>query len=350
MVVFVLAIAVVHQADRIQRCLNGKPCLDVRDDVPKEAARIAARTQAEAKTHFADLRAGLPTEAGQSPPDRVKVAAVQMLGYDKTDALRPGFDPSETVVRYMQRAARDGARLVVFPEYLLGRITVPGPQTEKIAKAAAAHGIYAIVGCWEVCQDGSFANTALLFDPRGKIAGKYRKVHAAVDHYEGQPPWSRPPSGKDAGWFLKHDPEWAMQRGDDFPVFDLDFGRIGILTCYDGFFPETFRILSLKGAEILVWINGRGGVVEDFIVKSAMFQDEVAMICTNQAYGAGTMIGEYPARILARCPEAKEAYLTATIDLRAVRQARGCSRNVQQRRPELYGPIIKPLGQGGRLK
>ena len=92
-----------------------------------------------------------------------------------------------------------------------------------------------------------------------------------------------------------------MKRGGDFLVFDLDFGRIGILTCYDGWFPETFRILSLKGAEVLVWINGRRGTVEDFIVKSAMYQDEVALIATNQAYGAGTMIGQWPAQILASC-------------------------------------------------
>ena len=77
---------------------------------------------------------------GAEPPEptRVKVAAVQILGYDKTDMPRPGFDPSEAVVRLVEKAANDGAQLVVFPEYLLGRITVPGPQTERIAGAAAA--------------------------------------------------------------------------------------------------------------------------------------------------------------------------------------------------------------------
>ena len=273
---------------------------------------------------------------------QVKVAAVQMLGYDKTDVPRPGFDPSEAVVRYVERAAKDGAQLVVFPEYLLGRISVPGPQTEQISKAAAAGRIYVIVGCWELNQDGSFANTALLFDRAGKIVGKYHKVHAAVDQFEGEPPWSKPPKGKDADWFIRNDPEWAMKRGDDFPVFELDFGRIGILTCYDGWFPETFRILSLKGAEVLVWINGRRGTVEDFLVKSAMFQDEVAVIATNQAYGAGTMIGQWPAHIMASCPEPKESYITATISLEQVRQARKSSRNLQQRRPELYEEIVKP--------
>jgi len=112
---------------------------------------------------------------GGDPPEptRVKVAAVQIVGYDKADMPRPGFDPSEAVVRFVEKAANDGAQLVVFPEYLLGRITIPGPQTERIAGAAAAGKIYVVVGCWEVSQDGSFANTALLFDRSGKIAGKY---------------------------------------------------------------------------------------------------------------------------------------------------------------------------------
>jgi predicted amidohydrolase len=285
----------------------------------------------------------LAMAAEPEKPAQVKVAAVQMLGYDKTDVPRPGFEPSEAVVRYVERAVKDGAQLVVFPEYLLGRISVPGPQAERISKAAAAGRIYVIVGCWEVHKDGSFTNTALLFDRTGKVCGKYHKVHAAVDQFEGEPPWSNPPKGKDADWFVRNDPEWAMKRGDDFPVFELDFGRIGILTCYDGWFPETFRILSLKGAEILVWINGRRGTVEDFIVKSAMFQNEVAMITTNQAYGAGTMIGSWPARIMASCPEPKENYITATINLDQVRQARKSSRNLQQRRPELYGEILKPV-------
>jgi predicted amidohydrolase len=281
----------------------------------------------------------------QNPkPTQVKVAAVQILGYDKTDVPRPGFDPSEAVVPCIERAAKDSAQLVVFPEYLLGRISVPGPQTERISKAAAASNIYVIVGCWEVFKDGSFANTALLFDRAGKIIGKYNKAHAAVDQFEGEPPWSKPPKGKDADWFIRNDPEWVMKRGQDFPVFDLDFGRIGILTCYDGWFPETFRILSLKGAEILIWINGRRGTVEDFIVKSAMFQTEVAIIATNQAYGAGTMIGQWPAQILASCPKAMESYITATINMEQLRKARKNSRNVRQRRPEIYGEIVKPLG------
>lgn len=284
----------------------------------------------------------LAGEPAQNQPDTVKVAAVQILGYDKTDVPRPGYDPTEAMIPYINKAGEDGAQLVVFPEYVLGRIPVPGPTTEKISKAAAANRIYVIVGCWEVYDDDSFANAALLFDRSGKIMGKYYKTHAAVDRWEGDPPWSKPPSGKDNDWFIKNDPEWIMKRGEDLPVFDLDIGRIGILTCYDGWFPESFRVLSLKGAEILVWINGRGGAVEDFIVKSAMFRNHVAVISTNQAYGAGTMIADWPARILARCPDRKESYITGTINLKNIRRARKYSRNFQQRRPDLYTEIVKP--------
>ncbi|MFO0954184.1 MAG: carbon-nitrogen hydrolase family protein [Isosphaeraceae bacterium] len=277
-------------------------------------------------------------------PPQVKVAAVQMLGYDKAELPRPGYDPTDAVVRSIERAAGDGAQLVVFPEYLFGRISVPGPQTERVSRAAASGKIYVVVGCWEVFADGSYANTALLFDRSGKVAGKYNKVHAAVDQFEGQPPWSKPPQGKDAEWFLTNDPEWTMKRGKAFPVFDLDFGRVGILTCYDGWFPETSRVLSLNGAELLVWINGRKGSVEDFLVKSSMFQNEVAMVATNQAYGSGTMIGQWPSQILAACTGPGEGYVTATIDLERVRKARRNSRNLRQRRPDAYGEIVKPVG------
>ena len=275
------------------------------------------------------------------PPPTVKVAAVQIRGYDKTDVPREGYDPTETMIPYIDRASEDGAQLVVFPEYVLGRIRVPGVETQRIAAAAAANRIYVIVGCWEVHEKGTFANTALIFDRKGAIVGKYHKTHAAVDQYEGDPPWAHSPTGKDNNWFIRNDPEWIMEKGDDLPVFDFDFGRIGVLTCYDGWFPESFRVLSLKGAEILVWINGRQGSVEDFIVKSVMFQSHVAMVCTNQAYGGGTMIADWPTRIVARCPDRQESYITGTINLEQVRKARKFSRNFAQRRPDLYGELIK---------
>jgi predicted amidohydrolase len=274
-------------------------------------------------------------------PDKVKVAAVQIGGYDKWLRIKEGCNPVELVVKYVERAAADGVQLVVFPEYHLGRISVPGPQTLKISKAAAENNIYVIVGCWEVFEDESFSSTALLFGRDGEIFGKYYKTHAAVDTYDELPAYSKPPAGKDKQWFIENDPEWIMKRGNNLPVFDLDFGRIGILICYDGYFPETYSVLSLKGAEIIVWINGRGGSIQEHFVRTFMEQNLVSMICTNQDYGAGTMLAQYPNTIDAICRQTGEDYTTAEFDLKRLRLARKNSRNFQQRRPELYKEITR---------
>ena len=170
--------------------------------------------------------------------DSVKIAAVQINGYDKGDLPREGYDPATQFVPFIDRAGSECAQLVVFPEYVLGHITIPGPATDRIAGAAKANTIYVIIGCWEVFSDQTFANTALLFDRTGQIIGRYRKTHAAIDHFEGAPPWANPPIGKSREWMLQNDPEWIMEAGTDLPVFDLDFGRVGIMTCYDGWFPE----------------------------------------------------------------------------------------------------------------
>jgi predicted amidohydrolase len=283
---------------------------------------------------------------GQVIPEQtghVKIAAVQISGYDKT--IQPGEqrDPVKKAVEYIGRAARDSAHLVVFPEYYLGRISVPGKETRALSEAAARHQIYVIIGSWEVFEDGSFSNAALLFGRDGEILGKYYKTHAAVDKYEGDPAFSKPPSGHDEDWFIQNDPEWIMKRGQEFPVFDLDFARIGILTCYDGWFPEPFRILSLKGAEILVWVNSRFGMVEDYIVLTAMHHNTVSMVCTNQAYGSGTKIAEWPGTIKAACSDPGEQYITATLNLARLRHARRINRNAQQRRPDIYEEILMEI-------
>ncbi|WP_182864740.1 carbon-nitrogen hydrolase family protein [Rhodopirellula sp. JC639] len=274
-------------------------------------------------------------------PDSVKVAAVQVSGYDKGELPRQDFDPSGKLVPYIDRAGREGAQLVVFPEYVLGHTDVPGDVTQPISAAARANSIYVIVGCWEQSGDGTFANVALVFGRNGEIVGRYRKTHPAIDHFDGDDPWKRPPAGKSRRWMLENDPEWIMQAGEDLPVFDLDFGRVGIMTCYDGWFPEPPRVLSLRGAELIVWINGRRGTVEDFIVRSIMFQSHVAMITSNQAYGGGTMIGDGRSRILAQSPARQESYITATINLARVRHMRSTSRNFAQRRPDLYGELVR---------
>ncbi len=262
---------------------------------------------------------------------RVKVAAVQMTGswiYPQAHSI----ETAEKVVDYIDRAAAEGVDLIAFPELLLGKFKVPSPETELISKAAARGRIYVIAGCFEVLNDqGEYANSSLLFDRQGEIIGRFFKMHPAI----GAPPFFWPPN--------EDDPEWKMKAGTELPVFDLDFGRLGILTCYDGYFPETFRGLCLKGAEILVWMNARNGAVEDYIVRASMAHNYVHMICTNKAIGMGTMIAEWPNSIPRYVDETGDAYISYVLDLEKLRYGRKYAREFYQRRPENYGAVVDEL-------
>jgi predicted amidohydrolase len=272
-----------------------------------------------------------PLSAAQLAHKSVKVAAVQIDGpWCWQVPSGPANDPAKAIVPHIDRAGREGADLIVFPELFLGMFRVPSPQTETIAAAAKRNKVHVMVGCFEVINGkGDYGNSTLIFDREGNITGRYFKAYQAV----GEMPHCWPPK--------PDDPEWMMTPGAETPVFDLDFGRVGILTCYDGYFPEMFRLLSLKGAEIIIWPNARGGSVEDYIVKTNLHQNYVHMVTTNKAVGAGTMIAAWPNRILQQITEAREGYITAELDLTGLRQARIHAREFRQRRPAMFEELAK---------
>lgn len=272
-----------------------------------------------AATWFSHPVTGMAAEPEQVT---VKIAAVQIKP-------REGHSPAEDAVAYINRAAGDGADLVVFPEYHLGFTSVPGPATDIIGRAAADNAIYVIMGALDGKPEGKFFNTALLFDRNGSIIGQYQKTHPAL----GEPPFFWPPRGDEL--------EARMIPGDSFPVFETDFAKLGIFICYDGYFPEVPNILSLQGAEILIWINGRAGGIEDFMVRTITYQTYTALVATNASHGYGTTIATFPATILARAATPQDDYIAAEIDLTHLRLFRANSRIFHQRRPEIYGPLVE---------
>jgi beta-ureidopropionase len=278
-----------------------------------------------------DAPAVRPLSAGQLAFKSVKIAAVQIDGpWAWQVPSGPDNDPAAAIIPYIERAGRDGADLVVFPELFLGMFRVPSPQTKAISAAAKRNKVNVMVGCFEVINpQGDYGNSTLVFNREGEIVGRYFKAYQAV----GEMPHCWPPKADD--------PEWLMKPGEETPVFDLDFGRVGILTCYDGYFPELFRLLSLKGAEIIVWPNARGGSVEDYIVKTNLHQNYVHIVTTNKALGAGTMIAAWPNRIVQQLSEPGEGYIIAELGLTDLRQARIHSREFRQRRPAMYRELAK---------
>lgn len=169
------------------------------------------------------------------PPRPVRIAAVHLRP-------RAGRAPLEAPTQFaplIEEAARRGADLVVLPEtltyYGTGRSIaecaepIPGPSTDYFGALAKRHNLYIVAGLVE--RDGPLVfNVAVLVGPDGMLIGKYRKV-------------TLPRSEIEAG----------VEPGCDYPVFETRFGRLGMMVCYDGFFPEVARALALNGAEIIAW-------------------------------------------------------------------------------------------------
>ena len=106
---------------------------------------------------------------------------------------------------------------------------IPGPTTDYFGELAKKHGLHIVLSLHE--RDGHLVyNAAVLLGPDGKLLGKYRKV-------------CLPPSEVEGG----------TAPGKDYPVFDTKFGKVGLMICYDGFFPEVARELSNRGAEVIAW-------------------------------------------------------------------------------------------------
>ena len=145
----------------------------------------------------------------------------------------------EELAPHIAEAARQKADLVVMGEtvpYVNVKEkphetaeVIPGPTTDYFGQLAATHNLHLVLSLYERDQHLVY-NTAVLLGPDGKLIGKYRKV--CLPHGEV---------------------EKGIAAGSDYPVFDTKFGKVGLMVCYDGFFPEVARELSNRGAEVIAW-------------------------------------------------------------------------------------------------
>jgi predicted amidohydrolase len=171
-----------------------------------------------------------------SPPSgrRVRLAAAH---------FRPSGRSAETnrqeAAPLVAQAAMQKADLIVLgetlPYYGIGKKPVdtaepvPGPTTEYFGTLARKHNLYIVLSVYERDKHLVY-NTAVALGPDGKLVGKYRKACL---------PRNEVASG--------------VAPGQEYPVFETRFGRLGMMVCYDGFFPEVARELANRGAEVIAW-------------------------------------------------------------------------------------------------
>lgn len=185
------------------------------------------------------------------------VVAAAQLGPIARD--EPRSSAVARMLALMAEARDRGAGLVVFPELALTsffprwwiedaadldhwfELAMPSTETRPLFDAARRLGIGFHLGYAELTPEGRRFNTAILVGPDGATLGKYRKVH--LPGHGGHEPW-RP---------FQHLEKRYFEKGDlGFPVFEAFGGRVGMCICNDRRWPETWRMLGLAGAELVV--------------------------------------------------------------------------------------------------
>jgi N-carbamoylputrescine amidase len=183
----------------------------------------------------------------------LKVAFVQQPCGD--EKAQVNLDRSIEAIR---TAKAQGAELVILPELHLGTYfcqtedttcfdraeTIPGPTTEVLGQVAQDLGVVIVASLFERRAPGLYHNTAVVLEKDGGLVGKYRKMHIPDD----------------PGYYEK----FYFTPGDlGFKPIQTSIGKIGLLVCWDQWYPEAARLMSLAGADFLVYPTAIGWNLDD---------------------------------------------------------------------------------------
>jgi N-carbamoylputrescine amidase len=279
-----------------------------------------------------------------SPSGLVTIACLQM---------QPKFgDVASNVARSLQlidRAAADGANLVVLPElcntgyvfasreeaFAIAEEIPAGPTVAAWAKCAARYRLHLVAGICERAGTNLY-NSAVVIGPDGYV-GTFRKVHL----------WN-----EEALYFEPGD------RG--FPVFHTPIGRIGVAICYDGWFPETYRLCALQGADIVCvptnWVpipgqaDGRQAMA-NILAMGAAHSNSMFIACADrvgvergQPFEGQSLIVSYTGwPVAGPASRDSEEIILAKIDLGEARRKRNWNafnQVLRDRRTDVYDEML----------
>lgn len=221
--------------------------------------------------------------------------------------------------------------------------SIPGPTTDLMQVLAKELGVVLILSLFEKRAQGLYHNTTAVIDANGAYLGKYRKMHIPDD----------------PGYYEK----FYFTPGDlGYKVFETKFAKIGILICWDQWFPEAARITSLMGAEILVYptaigwdINEKESIINQeqydawqIIQRSHAVANGLYVVSVNrvgieaeQKFWGGSFIANPHGRLLYLASHEEEETHVETIDLTKTEYYRTTWPYLRDRRIDSYEPITK---------
>jgi N-carbamoylputrescine amidase len=253
-------------------------------------------------------------------------------------------------VAWARQAAAVGAQLLVLPELAgsgyvfadekeaaaLAEEATHGPLVEALAAVCAESGMYVVTGVNERGPQRRH-NSAVVLGPQGHIA-TYRKLH------------------------LFNDERSYFEPGDHLPVVQLPFGRLGMVVCFDLWFPEPMRALALAGAEVVAvptnWVasfkrtvyDEKGYCQGDYMAIARAAENGLVVACADRTgtergvrfLGASIIVGADGWPVAGPASPDADALLVADVDLKSVERARSRTpRNhlLDDRRPQSYSAV-----------
>ena len=266
-------------------------------------------------------------------------------------------DPARNLSRALEaiaEAAGRGAGIVCLPELFRTRYfcqredaslfdlaePVPGPTTEAVARVAAKHGVAVVASIFERRAPGLYHNTAAVIDADGSLAGVYRKMHIPDDPL----------------YFEKY----YFAPGDTgFLSFPTQRARVGVLVCWDQWYPEAARLTALQGAEILFYPTAIGWhhrekaehgesqheawetVQRAHAIANGVFVAAVNRVGIEEGleFWGSSFVADPFGKVLARAGQGGEEVLIAECDLARIEDVRRNWPFLRDRRIDAYGAL-----------
>ncbi len=300
----------------------------------------------------------------QASQKNLNIAAIQQTcSDDKATSLAR----TEKLVR---KAAEDGAELVVLQElhatlyfcqtedtrvFELAE-PIPGPTSEWLSALARDLGIVLVGSIFERRMNGVYHNTALVFDRDGSLAGLYRKMHIPDD-----------PGFYEKFYFTPGDARFNDGRSGFSPI-RTSVGNLGVLICWDQWYPEAARLMALAGADLLIYPTAIGWDTTDTPEEQARQLDawitvqrghavanNLPVIAPNRTgtepdpsgqtdgirFWGNSFVCGPQGEFLARADDSSECVVQATLDLSRSESVRRIWPYLRDRRIDAYGDITK---------
>ncbi len=275
----------------------------------------------------------------------------------------------QTSMEGIREAAASGAHLILLqelhtsvyfcqtedPQFFNHAESIPGSTTEALAALAAELGVVIVASIFERRAAGLYHNTAVVLDRDGAVAGRYRKMHIPDD----------------PGYYEK----FYFTPGDlGFTPIDTCIGRLGVLVCWDQWFPEAARLMALAGADLLLYPTAIGWDSADDAAEQARQREAwitvqrahaiangiPVLVCNRvgfepdpsgvghgiQFWGSSFIAGPQ-GELLAAAQEREPCVLTADIDQSRSEQVRRGWPYFRDRRIDAYEDLLRRYRDGG---